>query len=248
MEHILSSIKDDAIIVSFLNKKYMKMFKLFYKYISQFQLENIIIVCLDTDSFTALKMYNVNPILCEYNINNRESFWRFRLEKIIELMETSQKNIIHTDLDCFWFRDIYSDILKRTNFQYDLIGHVAHKMPNYVAQELGFVLCCGLFMIRYSLDNVAWVKAIMAEYPTIEDDQVLFNHYIFHHKSSIRTLPNSYNITKVIKMDNNKTIGMINPILISRNFYGFDSMYGFHPYLRSPDMKGKIREFHNYFK
>lgn len=248
MEKVLDSIKDDAVIVSFLSKNYFQIFKLFYEYISRFNLSNLVIVCLDKVVFDKLESFNVKRIYIEYEIKAKVNFWKFRLEKLIELFEKSKKNIIHTDLDCFWFKDIYSLLLKRTKEEYDFIGHMAKRMPEYVSKELGFVLCCGLFMIRYSPENVDWIKAIVNMYPEIEDDQILINHYILHHRLYIETFPNSYSITKVIQMDNKKKIGIINPYLISRNFYGIQNMYGFHPFLRSNNVRGKVREFYNYFR
>lgn len=247
MEDVLFSIKDDGIIVSFLNKKYFKIFQIFYNFISSFNLENLLIICLDKKTFDALKSYHVKRLLCEYEIKERENFWNFRLEKIIEIMEKTKKNIIHTDLDCFWFRNIYEDILQKTDPKLDFVAHMAEKFPQHVAKKLGFVLCCGLFMIRYSKENVEWVRGIMKKYPEIQDDQMLFNQYMIEGISRIFKYPESYNITKIIRMKDSKLVGVINPLLVSRNYYG-QSMYGFHPFLRKTDIDGKIREIKNHFR
>jgi len=84
---------------------------------------------------------------------------------------------VHTDADCFWFKNILSEFRKLKD--YDLVGHIAYSHPSKIAKEIGFVLCCGLYYLKYNNKNRELIDKIMAQNISLLDDQVyLMNIYI----------------------------------------------------------------------
>lgn len=234
---IIDTIHDKTIILTFISQTYLPIFKMFYHYFKKHNLDNLLVICLDKESNNAILQLGIRTILMEYEITKRDKFWKFRLDTINQIFKYSKKNIIHTDSDCFWLKNILT--ILESNDEYDLIGHIAFSQPLYIVKYIGFVFCCGLYFIKYNEQNITIIDDITSKKIHTDDDQVIFNHYIYDNRVTIEE-PEHETISKRILLKDNRTFGILKDSIVSRKFK--DDLYGFHPYLQSNNIDKKIKE------
>jgi hypothetical protein len=214
---IIDTISTDTIVLTFINSKYAPMFNLFYKYFQRHGLQNLLVICLDKESQNALTNQHIRTILIEYEIIDICEFWRFRLTIINNVFKYSEKNIIHTDVDCFWLKNIMHVFDELSD--YDIIGHVAFGHPIQIVEKIGFVMCCGLYLLRYNSKNMRFLDRILAQHLNFVDDQVYFNHYIYTNYRLIEPGLEVDVVYKKILLNDGTRIGILKPQIVSRAYY-----------------------------
>jgi hypothetical protein len=241
---IIDKIPTDTIILTFINYKYAPLFKAFYKYFKQHNLDNLLVICLDKESQNELLCQGIRTIFMDYTINDICEFWRFRLTIINNIFKYSEKNIIHTDVDCFWLKNIVTvfDALP----DYDVISHVAFGHPIQIVEQLGFVMCCGLYLLRYSKNTMNFLDKILAQNLNFVDDQVYFNHYIYTNYKLIEHGTINDVLYKKILLNDSTKIGILKPQYVSREYY--EDLYCFHPVLDADTMEEKLRILSKYLE
>lgn len=235
---LLNKIEDDTIIVTFIDYKYVTIFNIFYSYFKKLNLKNLLVIALDISSYNYLKKYSdINIFYIKYSLTNKDLFWRFRLSIINYIFKISMKNIIHTDSDCLWFKNIL-ELVK--TLDYDIVGSVAYGFPENLVKEYGFILCCGFYYIRYNVKTKDFFDNIFKQKLNINDDQILINNYIFSNKKTILNYENDIIIDKYIIMNDDLRIIILKDNIVSRNY---DSeLYCYHPYLSSKKISDKLHE------
>jgi hypothetical protein len=238
---IIDTIHVDTIVITFINEKYYPLFKVFYKYYQQHNLDNLLVICLDEPSHVFCQKINLRTALVPYNIDKMSEFWRFRLSLINSIFKYSEKNIIHTDVDCFWLKNIMQIFDSLDN--YDLIGHIAFGHPHQIVEKIGFVFCCGLYYLRYNNKNMYFLDEIISQRLNFVDDQVYLNHYIYENLLLLRDPENTL-LFKEIVLNDQTIIGILQNSVVSRHFN--KDLYGFHPFLGSNDMTDKLKELEKF--
>lgn len=233
---IIDNIPMDTIVLTFINQKYVPLFHIFYKYFKQHNLDNLLVICLDKESQNELVENGVRTIFMDYTINDICEFWRFRLIIINNVFKYSEKNIIHTDVDCFWFKNVLS--LFEQLEDYDLVGHVAFGHPIQIVEQIGFVMCCGLYMLRYNNKNMRFLDRILAQNLNFVDDQVYFNHFIYTNYKLIEHGTTDDVLYKKILLNDGTKMGILKPQYVSRDYY--KNLYCFHPVLDNDNMDKKL--------
>lgn len=234
---LIDTITADTIILTFINYKYIPIFKVFYNYFQKHNLDNLLVICLDKETQNELTDHGVRTMFINYNIVDLCEFWRFRLTIINNIFKYSEKNIIHTDVDCFWLKNIVT-ILDNLS-DYDIIGHVAFGHPIQIVEKIGFVMCCGLYMLRYSDKNLYFLDRILEQKLNFVDDQVYFNHYIYTNYRLIEHGLEDDILYKKILLKDGTRMGILKPQYVSREYYA--DLYCFHPVLDCDSMAEKMR-------
>lgn len=147
------------------------------------------------------------------------------------------KNIIHTDSDCLWFKNIL-ELVK--TLDYDIVGSVAYGFPENLVKKYGFILCCGFYYIRYNVKTKDFFDNIFKQKLNINDDQILINNYIFSNKKTILNYENDIIIDKYIIMNDDLRIIILKDNIVSRNYD--NELYCYHPYLSSKKISDKLYE------
>jgi hypothetical protein len=239
-----NKIISDTIILTFTDKNYLDIFKIFYSYFNKLNLSNLLVISLDEYTYNYLTQKNIRTILIKYYINSKDSFWKFRLNTINDIFNISNKNIIHTDSDCFWMKDIFNLI---NNYSYDFIGSIECGHPHELSNKYGFNICCGFYYIKYNENMVNMMKNIISQEGYGIDDQVLFNYYMFNNMKQIIENP-SENICKEIILNNSSIkFGILSENIVSREKYR-ESLHCFHPFLSEKVTSCKIIQIKNFFK
>jgi hypothetical protein len=232
-------INENCIIITFTDFRYLDIFNIFYAKFEKFKLNNLLVVSLDDKTYEILKNRNIKTIYEPYNIGDKNKFWNFRLSIINKLFKENKKNIIHTDSDCFWIKNILEEINK-VSHKYDVIGSIGFGHPENIVKELGFSLCCGFYFIKYSNQTMNIFDNIVQTKPDFLDDQVLFNKYIYNNKKQVSENHKDYLICKDVILNDKTRIGIIKDMFISRNYK--NNLFCYHPYLQETTVEGKILE------
>jgi hypothetical protein len=232
---IIDTIPTDTIILTFINSKYVPIFDVFYKYFKEHNLDNLLVICLDKDTQNEVTDLGVRTMFVDYIICDICDFWRFRLSVINNIFKYSEKNIIHTDVDCFWLKNIIQVFDALPN--YDLIGHVSFGHPIQIVEKIGFVMCCGLYFLRYSKKTMNLLDRILAQRLNFVDDQVYFNHYIYENHEKIQDA-NFEHLYKTIDLKDKICVGIIKDSVVSREYQ--DGLFCFHPFLPSDKINEKL--------
>lgn len=241
--NIINSILNNTIIITFLDKNYIDIFNIFYSYFQKLNLNNLLVISLDDFTYNYLINKNIKTIKKEYNIVSKDKFWSFRLNIINDIFKSSKKNLIHTDSDCFWFKNIIEEISKIEN-DYDIIGHVAFIYPKDISAKYGIVLCCGFYYLKYNEKNMDIIDRIREQNSDLLDDQVLFNYYIFNNHKTIYDNDIDNIIWKNIILKDATKVGIIKNDIISRTYQ--ENLYCFHPLLLPKKTEDKIIELKKY--
>jgi len=241
--HDQNILETSKLILTFVNNKYIEIFDIFYTHFSKLNIPGLIVVSLDKNIYTYLRNKNINTILIEYNINNKNKFWKFRLNIINSFFKVYKKDIIHTDCDCFWLKNIIEIIDK---IEDDMIFSIGTTFPKNVYNKLGSVVCCGFYYIRYNNKTENIINNLLKKYAVINDDQILFNKYILQNKTTLKNYKlseNNYILNKINTVDN-ISISILRGSIISREIKeDISNLYCYHPYFKNiPDNK-KIESF-----
>ena len=247
---------NNTIIISFLTWNYIDFFNIWYNHISKYNLDNILIICLDLKSYVFLKQYGINGKINRilYDLNNNDftkkeeirDFWVERVN-IFRKVIHSNYNLIHTDLDAFWIKNIYNWIETTCNDEVncsDMFFSRSTGMPKEVIDKLGAVLCCGLFYIKTNSKTKIFMNQYKKYTKQYKDDQIGINNLVYGTFLKLDKIDDYYDniIIKLKNMQNIIKIGLLTDLIVSRQKSNNNmEMYVYHPYLGSnTDMKKKI--------
>ena len=238
----IDTIQGDDIVLTFTDKNFLPIFNIFYYHFERQGLDNLLVISLDQQTYSAMTKLGIRTILLEYDLTDKYLFWKFRIDIINQIFKYSKKNILHTDADCFWFKNILVELRKLKD--YDLVGHIAYGHPRQIVEQFGFVMCCGLYYLKYNNKNCDLIDRIMAQDISYVDDQVYFNAYFYSNNKTISDVCNSHLITKEIILKDETRVGIIKDAVVSRTFRS--DLYCFHPNLEDKIVANKLTELKKY--
>lgn len=241
-----NTIQEDTIVLTFTDRNFLPIFNIFYHHFEKHALDNLLVVTLDKYSYEAVSSLGIRAILIEYDLSDKYLFWKFRLDIINQIFQYSKKNILHTDTDCFWFKNILAELRTNNNTVcgYDLIGHVAYGHPIQIVEKIGFVMCCGLYYLKYNDKNRTFIDKILAQDISYIDDQVYFNAFIYYNHKTISDKVDSPIMMKDIVLKDGTKVGILKNTLVSRTFH--PDLYCFHPNLEDKIIANKLTELKKY--
>lgn len=234
------------IVLTFTDSKYLPIFDIFYEYFSKFNLTNLLVVALDTDAHTYLNSKKINTILIKYNKTINGNFWRFRSNIINAIFKIAKKDLIHTDSDCIWIKNIIP-LINNMN-DYNVVAQIEFGHPFSISNVHGFIMCCGFYKLTYSNKTIELIDKTMEQW--IDDDQVSFNTYIFKNKQTTINHNNTNTIIRTLILRNQYKIGLLNGIYSTREYQNVrpnnklsvmcnNRTYCFHPWLSQSDVADK---------
>lgn len=240
-----STIQDDTIIITFTDRKFLPIFNIFYHHFEKHALDNLLVIALDQYSYEATCRLGIRTFFIEYDFSDKYLFWKFRLDVINQIFQYSKKNILHTDADCFWFKNILAELkTNMVNENYDLVAHIAYGHPIQIVEKIGFVMCCGLYYLKYNDKNRMFIDRVIAQDISYVDDQVYFNAYIYYNHKTISETVDSPIMLKDIVLKDGFKVGILKNTMVSRTFH--PNLYCFHPNLEDKIIANKLLELKKY--
>jgi len=226
----LSKITDPTVVITFVDKEYVQLLAVFSFFWTKLKISNLLIICLDQISLDRVTKLGLLGVHIPYQIRNRHCFWRERFEIINIIFKKTKKHIVHTDIDCFWFKNIIPQLETDDG---DIFYSRGNTYPKDIAETYGFVLCCGFFFVKYHTHTKEYFDDILTN-SNSKDDQVMTNTYV---------LNNAESITKIVSVDRmfdeviilkERTIKTIRQNIIPRWHGGIREASLFHPFLTGP--------------
>jgi|ETNvirnome_2_130_1030620.scaffolds.fasta_scaffold23416_2 hypothetical protein len=224
LHNIINSIDNDTIILSFMDKSYISISEVFLKEISKFDYDNLVVICLDEESRDHLKELGITAMMTPYSVKHKNKFWYNRFLLMEYIFTYFRKNILHTDIDCIWFKDMQA-LVKGQDF--DFMISTAHGHPIDIQDQFGFLGCMGLFFCNYSDRTVDFFKNArnFRSDENINTDQVMMNNYLFNSFSELGKCEHGI-IDRWMKIDKLK-IGFISEDIARRSYQ--KNLYCYHP-------------------
>lgn len=164
IEKTIDKIDNNEVIITFIDKNKIKEFNIFYKYFSKLNLNNLLVISLDTKIYNNLYKRNILTILLENYKDN--------LETINKIFKLGKKDLIYTKVEYIWKKNISKNI---RYMDYDLIGYTTNN-KNKIFDKY-------FFKIKYNIDTINLFDIIINKfYNKNKSDNVIINNYILNEK------------------------------------------------------------------
>jgi hypothetical protein len=164
--------RDDtgAITLVFANSAYEQVLDNWLRYAGRFVNSNLLIFALDVPLYDVISARGLPVILLPYDGTN-EALWLERL-KVFQFFCSMGIDFVHSDADAIWLREPLSYCF---SIDADLVISQGTIWPPDVAENWGFVLCCGFFAVRASDKMASFFTNVMKVATEVLDDQVALN-------------------------------------------------------------------------
>ena len=138
---------DNNIIISQLAINYFPMLEEWLVHFDKFELKNLLIIALDPIVYKKAKALGLSvyhlPMFAFQN-NVKMILWletvKFR-QRIID----AGVNYFHSDLDAFWLKNPYDQVLSLPG---DIVASISYGTPKYIVDKWGFVACLGFYYMK----------------------------------------------------------------------------------------------------
>ena len=216
---------NSTLILSFCNFDYVKVALNWVGYLNKLNINNYLIVALDSETETFLKEHNINTKLIEGEIPKRSGKgWRWRFQQTYKFVKDGY-NVIHSDLDAVWLKNP----LHLLDEESDIIASVDRGgFPPETYEKWNFTMCMGWVYYANTDATLNLFESILKNKKNF-DDQCEFNNYISD-KVDINDIYNTMGGTKEIKI-NDATICVLNENVIKRSDYD-ENAYVCHPLMK----------------
>lgn len=247
----LESREKTPVVLVFVNTPYLPVFDIWYALYMINSAPDLIVIALDKtayenltqrgiccffagsdefNNFLSLKIYD------KHEVSVLSKLWLLRATAIRMILDTGA-DVLHTDCDAFWLGDVYR-LFRETPA--DMTFSIAFSHPREVAQQWGFILCMGLFMIRNSENTRKFFSdfADRLESTTSPSDQAVLNEFLYTENTRWKRYRIRNYKTYLQKYD--ITIHVFGDHLVSRK-RTHHGLYAYHPFLEG-DIDKKVAD------
>jgi len=170
-----SEIINDYVVLTTVNKNYLKIFDIWYQYYSKTSYKPILhVITLDKKSEEHIGGKSIKTISLNNPTNNFSKVIHERTKVIRDLLKEG-KNIIHTDSDAFWINPKLDKII---NKKYDIQGSIGYGIPYEAISKWGFAICTGFVIVHSNPNTISFSDQWANEVPKFFSDQKAFNHLL----------------------------------------------------------------------
>lgn len=149
MDH--SQILNEYVIITTVNKNYLKIFDLWMEYFKKTNYLSILnVIAYDEESEEYVRRKGINTIRVCNKIQAPNDIFYTRLKTILGFLQKN-KHVVHTDADAFWLKDVLPVII---NQDFDLQISMGYGIPESVLEEWGFTLCCGFYILHSNKNTI----------------------------------------------------------------------------------------------
>ena len=114
---------------------------------------------------------------------DRYKIWRIRLEVTKRILKDEGLSVVISDIDSIWTK--YVDLEHDCFNGFDVIHSLGYKMPEWILQKQGFVLCGCFVYYKNTPNTLKFIEAYnYACKTTLCDDQILLNELYFKNNVS----------------------------------------------------------------
>lgn len=178
MDILIDTIKkvaiDNTIIITFANFAYKDVILNWAAGIKRLNIRNYIVISLDEYAYDYFAKNNITTVLKPFT-GNIDELWIFRMKIFNQVIE-NDFDLLHSDADAIWLKNPLPEFF--SDKSYDMTFSQGTVYPPDVKNDWGFVLCCGLFLIRSNQTTKSIFGEINNNIMEVKDDQVAVNRYL----------------------------------------------------------------------
>ena len=169
-------------IVSFVNKEYETIARLWYHRLSNLGYDSHHLVALDDLVYDSLKRANFRVLRAPgFTMNNGDSlsdFWKFRLNYLLDEVKRGQ-NVLMSDLDIVFAHHYEPEVIfnKAEDEDVDIFHSLGAGWPKTAKDRWGFSICMGFSAFKATKTTEKTLEAALGvcSHATSCDDQVVMN-------------------------------------------------------------------------
>ena len=175
-EELHKTAKNNCVTLVFADSNYGDVVRNWITHARLTGAQNFVIIALDHKLFRELKTESVSCVQGDIpgSLNN---LWRYRVFCLQAGLEFGF-HVAHSDADAVWLRDPTAELLK--DYKVDATFSQGTIWPTDVLASWGFVLCCGLFGFRSTINSRRLVKRWVTELDEDPDDQRSLNRLLLN--------------------------------------------------------------------
>lgn len=171
-------ILEEYIILTTVNKRYLKIFEVWMEYFNQLHYTHILhVITYDKESEEYISRKGIRTIRVYDKVKTPNDIFYTRLKVILEFLKQG-KHVVHTDADAFWLKDVLPAI---ANKDFDLQISIGYGIPESVLNEWGFVLCCGFYILHSNKNTINFFDQWMPRGVEKRSDQRALNELLLTH-------------------------------------------------------------------
>ncbi len=236
-------ILENYLIVTTINKNYLKIFDLWYHYFKESNYSSILrVITIDKESDDYITKKSIETIYVGKSTSNFNKIVALRFEIIFNLLKEG-KNVIQTDADAIWLNPNLESII---NEKFDIQVSTEYGIPEDVLSKWKFTLCTGFAIFQSNENVISFIKQFLNLCFKINNDQVVFNQLLL--QSGIKWEKDciTENAGYVEKL--NLRIEAMDYFTIGRTIEDDSDLSIYHPFLPSNNQNLKIIDLVNRLK
>lgn len=163
------------LILIFCDWRYREILDNWLASAARLNINNLLIIALDVHLYDYCTRIGIPCALVE-NTGNLRDLWTLRISVFKSLIDQGV-DFIHSDADAVWLRDPMSEYFYRFE-ELSMLFSQGTIWPARVQELWGFVLCCGLFMMRSGPATRKFLEKLDESVQKTGDDQVSVNEVL----------------------------------------------------------------------
>ncbi len=228
-------ILENFLIVTTINKNYLKIFDLWYHYFKFSKYKSLLrVITLDKESDDYISKKSIYTIFIGKPTQNFDKIMIYRIELILEILQ-SGKNVIQTDADAIWVNPNLEEIVDK---MFDIQISTEYGIPEEVLSEWGFTLCCGFAIFQSNKNVISFFKKWKENCVNDKGDQIIFNKLLLKYGMKWEQDSITKNTGYIEKL--NLRVEAIDYFSIGRTIEGDSNLSIYHPFLPSNNQNLKI--------
>ncbi len=236
-------ILENYLIVTTINKNYLKIFDLWYHYFKESNYSSILrVITIDKESDDYLTKKSIETIYIGKSTSNFNKIVALRFEIIFNLLKEG-KNVIQTDADAIWLNPNLESII---NEKFDIQVSTEYGIPEDVLSKWKFTLCTGFAIFQSNENVISFIKQFLNLCFKINNDQVVFNQLLLQNGIKWEQDCITKNIGYVEKFK--LRIEAMDYFTIGRTIEDDSDLSIYHPFLPSNNQNLKIIDLVNRLK
>jgi len=227
------------VIIASVDKNYLLMFQIWHSQFKKLKLKTeLVVLTFDDESFRVINNKKIKCHRVFKTVSKPNDIYVWRLEIIKEYLQ-QKINVVHTDLDAFWFS---KKVMNLPNDNFDLQISKGSGTPQNAFKNWGFTMCCGFYILNSNFNSLRFIDTWIEKSNNLNHDQKALNEIFLN--DNIEWKENT-DLNKIGFSKNfNLKIEVFNTATISRGKEEIDKtkLLIFHPYLSSPTQSEKVSE------
>lgn len=197
-DFVKKTYSTDTLVLVQTSSQYYSAFRLWYKLFGRLNLDyKLLVVALDGQAINLIVgdfpwladrifLFPIFPYTKQiYGDGHTQNFYWYQKNLIARSCLTAGYNIIQSDADAFWKKDVSSIFeYEFRHLDSDIVAQQEGGLPRAIASLWGFSLCAGFWGIRAGESSVAFIDQLLDHALYLWDDQVALNTLILNSQAS----------------------------------------------------------------